>query len=74
MLSRRLSVLALAVVCGVLAIPAVSAAAVPGTSAWRDAGARELGLVKRHPMTFTLVLTPRNERALQQFVASRHAL
>jgi subtilase family serine protease len=73
MLSRGLCALVLTSACGLLALPALGAAAVPGTAAWRVAGARELGLVRSHPMTFTLVLAPRNEAALQQFVASRHA-
>jgi subtilase family serine protease len=74
MFSRRCRVLLLAVVCGVcLAVPAVSSAAVSGTSAWRASGSTAHGLVKSHPMTFTLVLTPRNAAALKAFVASRHA-
>ncbi len=74
MSSRRISVLALALACGAaLLIPAFSAAAVPGTSAWRASGAQSLGAMPSRQMTFTLVLTPRNQAALNRFVASRHA-
>jgi pseudomonalisin len=74
MLSRRFCVLILTVACGVgLAVPALSSAAVPGTLAWRASGARELGLMKSRPMTFTLVLKPRHQAALKRFVASPHA-
>jgi hypothetical protein len=74
MRNRRFPVLALALACAVvLALPAISAAAVPGTSAWSVSGARELGLVKSHQMTFTLALKARHQAALSRFVASRHA-
>ena len=74
MRNRRFSVLAPALACSLLlALPAISAAAVPGTSAWRVSGARQLGLVKSHPMTFTLALKPRHQAALSRLVASRHA-
>jgi hypothetical protein len=41
MRNRRLRVLVLAIACSVaLTVPAISAAAVPGTSAWSVSGAR----------------------------------
>ncbi len=74
MLSRRLMLLVLAAACATcLALPAIGSAAVPGTSAWRTAGVRELGPMKSRKMTFTLVLKPRHAAALKRFVASRHA-
>jgi pseudomonalisin len=74
MLSRRSMLLVLAAACATcLAVPAIGSAAVPGTSAWRTAGVRELGPMKSRKMTFTLVLKPRHAAALKRFVASRHA-
>jgi pseudomonalisin len=74
MRNRLFPAFALAIACAVvLTVPAVSAAAVPGTSAWGVSGARELGLVTSHPMTFTLALKPRRRAALKRFVAFRHA-
>lgn len=74
MLSRRTCVLALTLICGAaLLVPAVSGAAVPGTSAWRASGAQSLGAMPSRQMTVTLVLAPRNQAALNRFVASPHA-
>ncbi|HEY3727625.1 MAG TPA: S53 family peptidase [Solirubrobacteraceae bacterium] len=58
----------------VLAVPANAFAATPpGAAAWGVSGARDLGPLPARPMTFTLVLTPRNAGALKSFVSAPHA-
>lgn len=74
MLSRRKYLFALSLACGsAMLLPALSAAAVPGTQAWRESGAHSLGSMSARPMSFTLVLAPRNRAALNRFVAKPHA-
>lgn len=74
MLSRRMVVVAVSlVVAGVMAVPPAAGAAIPGTSAWRVSGARDLGSMPARRMSITLALAPRNARALNALLASRHA-
>lgn len=73
-MSRRFCPIALALTCGVaLVLPATSSAAVAGTRAWRVNGARNLGPMRRRPMSITLALAPRNRSALNHLVTARHA-
>jgi Pro-kumamolisin, activation domain len=74
MLSRRTCLFALGLARGAaMLLPALSAAAVPGTQAWRESGAQRLGAMAARPMSFTLVLAPRHGAALNSFVAKPHA-
>jgi subtilase family serine protease len=72
-MTRRGLLTALSLIATAAVLPAAASAAVPGTSAWRVRGARDLGAMPARPMTITFALAPRNAGRLRALVASKHA-
>lgn len=76
MLSSRRVRLSLSVFASLLIVAATAAAAsaaTPGLGAWHVSSATRTGPLAAQPMTITLVLAPRNESALNSYVAAPHA-
>lgn len=56
-----------------LILAPVALSATAGTTAWRVAGARDLGAMSSRSMTITLSLAPRDAAGLKSFVSGPHA-
>jgi Pro-kumamolisin, activation domain len=70
---RRASLVAVSLVVAVLVAASPAGATVPGTSAWRVKGARNLGAMGARRMTITFALAPRDPAGLRALVSSPHA-
>ncbi len=71
---RRFALTALAVgVTTAFAAPSAAGAAVPGTSSWRESGARDLGAMTARRLTITLALKPRDANGLRSLDSHPHA-